>query len=57
MEKSNNSNTEILKPDDISTIYEQDKAAIDIQIATAKSYPRNIMSCTDNAVAIADNRS
>ena len=50
MEKSNNPG--ILKPDDISTIYQQDKAAIDIQIATAKSYPRNITNCMNNAVAI-----
>jgi hypothetical protein len=29
-----------------------DKAAIDVQIATAKTYPRNITKATDNAVVI-----
>lgn len=33
-------------------IYEQDKAAIDVQIATAKAYPRNITRATQNALAI-----
>jgi hypothetical protein len=33
-------------------VYEQDKAAIDIQISTAKAYPRNIRRATDNALAI-----
>lgn len=33
-------------------IYQQDKAAIDVQIATAKSYPRNIKRSTENAIAI-----
>lgn len=33
-------------------IYEQDKAAIDVQIATAKAYPRNISRATQNAIAI-----
>lgn len=34
-------------------VYEQDKAAIDVQISTAKAYPRNITKATTNAVAIA----
>jgi hypothetical protein len=34
-------------------IYQQDKAAIDMQISTAKAYPRNIKRATDNAIAIA----
>lgn len=34
-------------------VYQQDKAAIDVQIATAKHYPRNIKRATDNALAIA----
>jgi hypothetical protein len=33
-------------------IYQQDKAAIDVQITTAKAYPRNIKRSTDNALAI-----
>jgi precorrin-6B methylase 2 len=34
-------------------IYEQDKAAIDMQISTAKAFPRNIKRATENALAIA----
>src|SRR3972149_11533333 len=33
-------------------IYQQDKAAIDMQISTAKAYPRNITKATNNAIAI-----
>lgn len=33
-------------------IYQQDKAAIDMQITTAKAYPRNIKRSTDNALAL-----
>lgn len=33
-------------------IYQQDKAAIDVQIATAKHFPRNIHRATNNAIAI-----
>jgi hypothetical protein len=33
-------------------VYQQDKAAIDVQISTAKAYPRNIKRATDNAIAI-----
>jgi hypothetical protein len=33
-------------------VYEQDKAAIDVQISTAKAYPRNITRATQNALAI-----
>ena len=36
-----------------SAIYQQDKAAIDVQISTAKAYPRNIKRSTENAIAIA----
>ncbi len=35
------------------TVYQQDKASIDIQISTAKAFPRNIKRATDNAIAIA----
>lgn len=43
---------EILEPQDVNIIYQQDKAVIDMQIATAKAYPRNIKRATDNAMAI-----
>lgn len=41
--------TQVISP---QVIYEQDKAAIDVQISTAKTYPRNIKRSTENAVAI-----
>lgn len=37
---------------DIQTIYQQDKAAIDVQIATAKTYPRNVKRAIDNSIAL-----
>src|SRR6185437_3273771 len=37
---------------DLAVVYQQDKAAIDVQIATAKAYPRSIKRATDNAVII-----
>lgn len=36
----------------VDTIYQQDKATIDMQITTAKAYPRNIKRATENAIAI-----
>jgi hypothetical protein len=33
-------------------VYQQDKAMVDVQIATAKAFPRNIKRATDNALAI-----
>ena len=33
-------------------VYQQDKATIDVQISTAKAYPRNIRRATENAIAI-----
>lgn len=33
-------------------IYQQDRAAIDIQISTAKAYPRNIKRAIENSIAI-----
>lgn len=33
-------------------IYQQDKAAIDVQISTAKAYPRNMKRSIDNALAL-----
>lgn len=35
-----------------SVIYQQDKAAIDMQIATAKAYPRNVKRSVENAIDI-----
>jgi hypothetical protein len=34
-------------------IYQQDKAVIDMQITTAKKYPRNLKQCINNAITIA----
>lgn len=33
-------------------VYQQDKAAIDIQVTTAKTYPRNLKRSVENAIAI-----
>lgn len=33
-------------------VYQQDKATVDMQVATAHSYPRNIKRATDNAIAL-----
>lgn len=33
-------------------VFQQDRAAIDIQISTAKAYPRNIKRAIDNSIAI-----
>ena len=49
---------ELLKEEDMmqvttEVIYQQDKAAIDMQISTAKAYPRNPTRSAENAVAIA----
>lgn len=33
-------------------VYQQDKAAIDMQVSTAKQYPRNVKRAVDNAIAI-----
>ena len=37
---------------DVQTIYQQDKAAIDVQISTAKAYPRNVKRSIDNSIAL-----
>jgi len=42
--------TEII---DTAVVYQSDKAAIDVQIATAKAYPRSIKRAMENALAIA----
>ena len=33
-------------------VYQQDKATVDMQVATAHQYPRNIKRATDNAIAL-----
>lgn len=48
-QEENNEAVEQVSPE---IIYQQDKAAIDVQISTAKSFPRNIKRATDNAIAI-----
>ena len=37
---------------DAEIVYQQDKAQIDMQISTAKKYPRNIVKSTENSIAI-----
>lgn len=49
METSEQEIIQVVSP---QVVYEQDKAAIDIQISTAKAYPRNIRRATENALAI-----
>lgn len=45
---------DLVKIEEISAdvLYQQDKAAIDVQISTAKAYPRNIKRAIDNSIAI-----
>lgn len=43
---------EVIQQVSPEVVYQQDKAAIDVQIATAKHYPRNIKRATENAIAI-----
>ncbi len=38
--------------DNTEVIYQQDKASIDMQIATAKAYPRNVRRAIENSIAI-----
>lgn len=44
---------QVIQADPSEITYQQDKAAIDIQVSTAKTYPRNLMRSIENAVAIA----
>lgn len=44
--------TIVTQVDDMSVVYNQDKAAIDVQIATAKNYPRNVQRAISNSIAI-----
>lgn len=43
---------EIVQQVSPEVVYQQDKATIDVQIATAKAFPRNIKRATENAIAI-----
>lgn len=48
-----NTNTELIEttePMDVSVIYNQDRAQIDVQIATAQAFQRNIKRCVDDAI-------
>lgn len=49
-----NTETELVRAEIISTdvLYQQEKAAIDIQIATAQAFPRNPMAAMNDAIAI-----
>lgn len=42
----------ITEVQDASVIYNQDKAFIDVQISTAKAYPRNLKRAVQNSIAI-----
>lgn len=44
--------TETLEVINSDIVFQQDKAQIDIQISTAKAYPRNIKRSAENAIAI-----
>ena len=43
---------QIAEIQNVETIYQQDKAMVDVQIATAKAYPRNIKRSLEDAIAI-----
>ena len=42
----------IQQVEDIQTIYQQDKAVVDVQISTAKAYPRSIKKALENSTII-----
>ena len=47
--------TEVIETFDTGSmvLYEQEKALIDVQVATAKAYPRNMRRATENAIVVA----
>jgi hypothetical protein len=49
---SEETNDEVIITTATELVYQQDKAAIDVQIATAKSFPRNIQRAKKNATDI-----
>lgn len=52
MENTDNQEPEVIREVSPEVVYQQDKASIDMQIATAKAYPRNIRRATENVLAI-----
>jgi len=50
---SENTELSVIETEINGLAYLQDKATIDVQVSTAKLYPRNIKRSTDNAIAIA----
>jgi hypothetical protein len=42
----------VVQEQGFDVVYQQDKATIDVQISTAKAYPRNIKRATDNSIAV-----
>lgn len=48
----NTNDIELVENVSPSVIYQQDKAAIDVQISTAKAFPRNLKRSVENAIAI-----
>lgn len=48
-----NEELEVIQTDGIEVYPSDEKAAIDVQVATAKQYPRNIKRAVDNSIAIA----
>lgn len=44
---------EVIQTEGIDVYQNDEKAAIDIQVATAKQYPRNVRRAVDNSIAIA----
>lgn len=47
-----NQELEVIQQVSPDVVYQQDKAHIDVQISTAKAFPRNIKRATENALAI-----
>lgn len=47
-----NEEVEVIQQVSPDVIYLQDKAQIDVQISTAKAYPRNVSKATNNSIAI-----
>jgi hypothetical protein len=46
-------NSDLETTEQVEIFYQQDKAQIDVQISTAKAYPRVIKRCLEDAIAIA----
>lgn len=47
-----NEQLEVVETADVSVLYLQDKASIDVQVATAHAFPRNVTKAKNNAIAI-----